>query len=118
MPTPRGTARWSYVALPTLYSTAAKSYARSEDRELVYGKGDLTWDHGAQAKQSTVEVRNISDNGVQLRVSEYVRTGAAAYLTGTEYQCVGTVRYCVPNGQGFLAGLEFSREPHFKNTLS
>ena len=105
------------MARSTLYSTAAKSYVRSADRERVCGKGDLTWDHGAQAKQSTVEVRNISDNGVQLHVSEYVRPGAAAYLTGTEYQCVGSIRYCVPNGQGFLVGLELSREPHFKNTI-
>ena len=50
-------------------------------------------------------------------MSEYVRPGAAAYLTGTEYQCVGSIRYCVPNGQGFLVGLELSREPHFKNTI-
>ncbi len=106
------------MAPSTLYGTAAKSYARSEDRERVYGKGELTWDHGAQTKQSAVEVRNISDTGVQLHVSEYVRPGAAAYLTGTEYQCVGSVRYCVPNGQGFLVGIQFSREPHFKNTLS
>ena len=106
------------MALSTLHSAAEKSYARSEKRERVCGKGDLTWDHGAQAKQSTVEVRNISDNGIQLRVSEYVRAGAAAYLTGTQYQCVGSVRYCVPNGQGFLVGLEFSQDPHFKNTLS
>ena len=105
------------MAPSTLYGTIAKNYVRSGERERVYGKGDLTWDDGTQAKQSTAEVRNISDNGLQLRVSEYVRTGAAAYLTGTEYQCVGAVRYCVPNGQGFLVGLQFSREPHFKNTL-
>ncbi len=106
------------MALSTLHGTAAKSYARSEKRERVSGAGNLTWDHGAEAKQSTVEVRNISDNGVQMHVPEYVRKGVAAYLTGWEYQCVGSVRYCVPAGEGFLVGLEFSREPHFKNTLS
>ena len=103
------------MALSTLYGTAAKRYTRSEDRELVCGKGHLTWDHGTQAKQSNVEVLNISDNGVQLHVSEYVDVGVAAYLTGTEYQCVGSIRYCVPNRQGFLVGLKFSGEPHFKS---
>ena len=61
-------------------------------------------------RSNLLEVRNTSDNGVQLHVPEYVRTGAAAYLTGTEYQCVGSARYCAPNGQGFLVGLEFSEE--------
>ena len=106
------------MAFSTLKGTAVRNYVRSEERERVYGKGELIWDHGAQAKQCTVEVRNLSDKGMQLHVSEYVRTGAAAYLTGTQYQCVGSVRYCVPNGQGFLVGLEFSREPHFKNSLT
>ena len=96
------------MAFSTLVGTATKRYTRSEDRELVYGKGDLTWNHGTQAKQSAVEVRNISDNGMQVQVSEYVDVGAAAYLTGTEYQCVGSVQYCVPNRQGFLVGLKFS----------
>ncbi len=95
-----------------------RSHTRSESRDRVCGVGDLIWDHGAQAKQSTVEVLNISDNGVQLRIREYVKVGAAAHLTGTEYQCVGSVRYCVPNGQGFVVGLQFSHMPHFKNSLS
>lgn len=95
-----------------------KSYTRSANRDRVCGAGELIWDHDTQTKQSRVEVLNISDNGVQLRISEYVRVGAAAHLTGAEYQCVGSVRYCVPNGQGFLVGLQFSHMPHFKNSLS
>ena len=106
------------MALATVHDATEKSYARSVERERVCGKGDLTWDHGKEAKQSAIEVRNISDLGLQMYATEYVQAGAAAYLTGSEFQCVGLVRYCVPNGEGFLVGLEFSKEPHFKNTLS
>ena len=106
------------MALATVHEATEKSYARSEERERVCGKGEFTWDHGTEAKQSAVQVRNISDHGLQLHAPEYVRTGSAAYLTGSEFQCVGSIKYCVPNGEGFLVGLEFSQDPHFKNTLS
>ncbi len=91
---------------------------RKEVREPVFGRGELTWDDGATSKQPRVEVRNISDRGVQLLARTPIKAGISAFLTGEEFRCMGTVRYCTDDPRGFLLGLEFSREPHYKNAVS
>ena len=87
---------------------------RKEIRDPVFGRGELTWDDGVTSKQMPVEVRNISDRGAQL----LVKAGIAAFLTGEEFRCMGTVRYCTDDPRGFLIGLEFSRDPHYKNAVA
>lgn len=90
---------------------------RKEVRDPVFGRGELTWDDGASAKQMSVEVRNISDRGAQLLVRTPLKAGLAAFLTGEQFRCMGTVRYCTDDRHGFLVGLEFSRDPHYKNAV-
>jgi len=91
---------------------------RKEVRDPVFGRGELTWVDGTTSKQMPVEVRNISDRGVQLLVRTPIRAGIAAFLTGEEFRCMGIVRYCADDPRGFLIGLEFSREPHYKNAVA
>jgi hypothetical protein len=91
---------------------------RKEIRDPVFGRGELTWDDGVTARQMRVEVRNISNKGVQLLARTPIREGISAFLTGEEFRCMGTVRYCTDDLRGFLIGLEFSRDPHFKNAVA
>lgn len=90
---------------------------RLEPRDAVVGQGVLTWDEGSGARQARVEVRNISDNGVQLAAVTHLSAGTKAYLTGEQFRCIGTVRYCQRDGLGFLLGLEFHRSPNYKDSL-
>ena len=90
---------------------------RKQLRDAVFGRGVLTWDDGMSSRQVPVEVRNISENGVQVIAPIPIAVGVAAHLTGKEFRCIGTVRYCESDRHGFLVGLEFNREPHYKNAV-
>ena len=63
-------------------------------------------------------MKNISDGGVQLLTRIPIKVGIAAYLTGDEFCCIGRVRYCTDVPNGFLVGLQFSRDPHHKNAVA
>ena len=91
---------------------------RREPRGAVRGRGGLTWDDGIASRRIPVEVRDISENGVQVIAPKPITVGVSAYLTGEEFRCIGTVRYCKSEGRGFLVGLEFNREPHYKNAVA
>lgn len=90
---------------------------REEARDPVFGSGLLTWDEGHGARKAQVEVRNISDSGAQVFGSTEMRAGAKAYLTGDQFRCVGTIRYCQAHSSGFMAGLEFNLQPNDKDGL-
>ena len=91
---------------------------RKETRDTVVGQGDLTWDDGGASRYIPVDVSNISENGVQLIVPRRIAVGTPAFLTGEEFRCIGTVRYCASDGSLFLVGLEFNRKPHYKNGVA
>ncbi len=91
---------------------------RREPRETVCGRGELTWDDGVAARQIPVGVRNISDHGMQVIAPKRVAVGISVFLTGEQFRCIGTVRYCESDSGGFLVGLEFNREPHHKNAVA
>ena len=91
---------------------------RKEQRDIVSGGGELTWDAGTTSKRTPVEVSNISDSGAQLVARIPLKVGISAYLTGKQFRCMGTVRYCKDDPRGFLIGLKFSQEPHRKNALA
>ena len=91
---------------------------RKEHRDRVSGGGELTWDVGTTSKQCPVEVSNISNGGAQLVARTRLKVGISAYLTGEQFRCMGSVCYCKHDPRGFLIGLKFSREPHFKNAVA
>jgi hypothetical protein len=62
-----------------------------------------------------VTVRNVSEQGMQLRCEQAIRPGTVVFLTGERYECLGTVRYCVHHDDGYRIGLEFVREPYLRN---
>lgn len=94
-----------------------QGYRRIHQRTHVTGNGVLTWDAGNGARQCSATVRNLGDGGLQLLVSRPLSQGWTAYLTGEMFECVGKVRYCVPEQGGFLVGLEFSHDPYLRNTV-
>ena len=85
---------------------------------LSPARGELTWDDGIASRRIPVEVRDISESGVRVIAPKPITVGVSAYLTGEEFRCTGTVRYCKSNGRGFLVGLEFNRERHYKNAVA
>ena len=93
-------------------------------RDPVTGYGVLTWDDdtlwgdGKRSKQAAVEVKDVSDGGLQMLTHEPIKVGSLAYLTGEEFRCVGTVRYCRTDPSGFRVGLKFSLEPNHKNAVA
>ena len=106
------------VVAPERSSLSAISEYRRESRDVVCGEGELTWDDGVISRKRSVEVRNISDNGVQVHSRVMAPVGAAAYLTGEHFRCLGTVRYCKSDERGYLIGLELNKEPYDKNAMA
>ncbi len=108
----------------TNHSLVKSHIVREHPREPVTGFGVLTWDDdagrgdGTRSKQATVEVRNISDGGLQMLTYEPIKAGSLVYLTGEEFRCVGTVRYCRTDPEGYVVGLKFSLEPNHKNAVA
>jgi hypothetical protein len=91
-------------------------YQRSELRASVYGGGSLTWDDaGEGSRTSSVIVRNLSEQGIQVLCHRAIRTGAVVFLTGETYECLGKVRYCVYGEDGYRIGIQFTREPYPRN---
>ncbi len=92
--------------------------ARRESREFVQGAGRLAWDASTGAREAQVVVRNLSPGGLQLVSRKRVDVGVVAYLTGAQFQCLGSIRYCRSTPEGYLVGLCFTRDPFFKNSVS
>jgi hypothetical protein len=91
------------------------AYQRSEMRASVYGGGSLTWEDADEgSRTSPVVVRNLSGHGLQVVCQRAVRAGAAVFLTGETYECLGEVKYCVHVDGGFRIGIQLSRPPYPK----
>lgn len=91
---------------------------RREKRELVNGAGRLVWDTPAGAREVQVVVRDLSPGGLQVVSRKRVDVGVVAFLTGSQFQCLGSIRYCRSTQQGYLVGLCFTRDPFYKNSVS
>ncbi|MEZ5366767.1 MAG: hypothetical protein R2748_31610 [Bryobacterales bacterium] len=90
-------------------------YQRREMRAEVFGEGSLTWNDGLDgARTSSVTVRNLSSQGLQVVCRKAIRAGASVFLTGETYECLGTVKYCVYSDEGFRIGIELEREPYHR----
>jgi hypothetical protein len=93
------------------------AYQRSEMRASVYGGGSLTWEDADEgSRTSPVVVRNLSGHGLQVVCQRAVRAGAAVFLTGETYECLGEVKYCVHVDGGFRIGIELRREPYLRTS--
>lgn len=106
------------VVVPERNTLSAISEYRREARDVVCGEGELTWDDGVVSRKHSVDVCNISDSGVQVRSRVHAPVGAAAYLTGEHFRCVGSIRYCRSNDAGYLVGIELNNDPHYKNAMA
>jgi hypothetical protein len=95
-----------------------QSERRRVDRQPVCGSGRLEWygPLGRSAGASAV-VRNASEFGLQLVVSEKVPLGQIARLSGESLGCMGTVCYCLPCESEFLVGLHFTQDPYEAESL-
>lgn len=91
---------------------------RRSERQIVLGGGEISWeDPAGGTRRCRAMVRNISDDGLQLGVSEPVQPGALVRLTGEEMECLAFARYCVADEHGYRIGLQFSRPPYQKAAL-
>ena len=90
-----------------------QQYQRAERRASVYGAASLAWNDAELGGQtSPVIVRNMSGQGIQVICGRPISTGAVTFLTGDNYECLGEVRYCVFDDDGYLIGIRFKRAPY------
>ena len=90
---------------------------RREERQAVGGAGVLQWLGPNGPRTVEVQVRDISDHGMQLELSEPVKVDQTVRLAGQNFECIGLVRYCQPKGARFVAGIQFTRPPYGKESL-
>jgi hypothetical protein len=86
---------------------------RREDRMPTDGKASIAWDTGGNAFRSgcEVDVTDVSSDGLQLISLEPVPDAAVVRVFGESLQCLGTVRYCLEEGDAYRIGLHFIRKP-------
>ena len=61
-------------------------------------------------------VTNISEGGLQLESSEAMHPDRMVWITGATFECVGWTRYCNRRANGFLIGVELTRQPYLKDS--
>ncbi len=85
---------------------------RGDDRVPVGDRAKTVWRVEGEAFRVTdVVISNVSQGGLQMRSPEKIAVGSLVSVTGDDFQCLGTVCYCTRGGDGFLAGIQFSKRP-------
>ena len=87
---------------------------RDEERYAAGGTGALTWQSGSGKHECRVNVRNISQGGVQLISKRPLQIGWSAHLRGEQFDCIGSGKYCNPTETDYLIGIRFLSEPFFR----
>ncbi|MBI3694024.1 MAG: PilZ domain-containing protein [Acidobacteria bacterium] len=90
---------------------------RREQREPAGGRGVLRWTGPSGSQTVEAQVRDISSDGMQLELPSPVEVDQTVRLVGENFECIGLVRYCRPDGVRFVAGIQFTRAPYEKASL-
>lgn len=97
------------------YNLGVRAISRDRrriDRQPVDGAGVLRFgDSRGHTVKSEVVVKNISNGGMQLQIGVPAEKETYVRLTGESLECEGTVRYCQQDGESYLLGVQFIREP-------
>jgi hypothetical protein len=90
---------------------------RRQDRIPVSGKGEVHWyDKGGHQRVATVEVENVTESGVRLKVAESLRGVAMLRLTGETWECLGRIRYSEAGVTGHGVGIELASPAYLKES--
>ncbi len=103
----------------TLQAAQGRPNSRRSPRYVMAGALSFTWkDIARRQRTSIAKIRNVSANGLRLRVEEPIPEGTFITCNDPKLGIKGTgvVRYCSPVKGKFLVGVEFSagtgwREP-------
>src|SRR5713226_8121000 len=85
---------------------------RREPRAPTTGAGWLHW----KGRSVEVIVRNVSDSGAQLQVSESLNVPEMVRLAGDTWECLGWTRYCTKQGSKFVVGIEIVGQPYLRES--
>ncbi len=103
------------------YSVGVRAISRERrrvDRQPVDGVGFLRFgDTKGHTTSAEATVKNISDGGMQLASGTAAPKETYVRLTGETLACEGTVRYCHRDGDSYLLGVQFIREPTIPSTV-
>ena len=92
---------------------------RRLDRIVVAGSGQLNYQAEDGSEQGMpVEIHNVSEDGFRGTTPEAVPVGATVRLTGEQYECLATARYCNPEDGHFSAGFQYFVKPHLREKRS
>ncbi len=83
---------------------------RREPRSPTTGRATLNWSDRAGQHSTSVEVRNVNQDGLQVELTEDVEleTGQLVHLLGEAYQCRGRICYREKRGTLTVVGIEFA----------
>jgi hypothetical protein len=90
---------------------------RREDRLAAAGSGRLQWTDRAGQHVAMVEVRNVTEDGLQVMANELLPQQQTVRLSGETWECIGDVCYCRSEGRKFVAGIRMRRRPFLKNSV-
>ena len=86
--------------------------SRESERVPVGDRAKLVWHRPGEAYEvADIQVSNVSLGGLQMLCPEKVAVGSLVCVTGDDFQCLGTVCYCTAAGSGFVAGMQYSKQP-------
>ena len=90
---------------------------RREVRQPVRGTGVLRWSGPNGPRTVEVQVQDMSASGMQFELSEPIQVDETVRLAGQSFECIGLVRYCTPQGNRFVVGIQFTRPPYDRDSL-
>ena len=79
---------------------------RKEERFPVRKHGILVALNPNLHRRVEVEIRNLSLNGIGFRINERLPVETTVQVRFDKKFLLGSVRYCVPNGEDFYAGIK------------
>ena len=84
---------------------------RREPRSPTTGRARLNWIDRTAQRSTSVEVRNVNQDGLQVELTEDVEleTGQLVHLLGEAYECRGRICYREERGSVTVVGIEFAR---------
>ena len=90
---------------------------RRSEREPATGTAELNWRGDDRLEHTaSVEIRNLSADGMQVAAPEPVPVSSLVRVAGQEVGCLGTVCYCWSAGELFLLGIQFVQAPYLKDS--
>jgi hypothetical protein len=79
---------------------------RAERRRTIISRVELRWqDSAGTAMVSTALLEDRSKQGASIRVTDPIVAGTRLQVVNRREDFVGLVRYCRPDGSGYLIGI-------------